>query len=85
MKSLASKLLPLITKLKGKKPVIIILSAVVIGGYIFAVQKGYIEEDITRVHVIIDYIDSAFKAAPIDTVNNSVDSLKIVADSITVQ
>lgn len=85
MKNLVSKLLPLVAKLKGKKPAVVIISALIIGGYVFAVQKGYIEEDITKVHVIIDYIDSAFKTTPVDTVSTSIDSLKVVTDSIVVQ
>lgn len=78
MKDLVSKLLPLVEKLKGKKPVVIILSALVIGVALFAVQKGLLQEDAISFDVIINFFDSTFKTAPVDTLAAPVDSLKVL-------
>ena len=69
-KNLIGKLLPLVNKLKGKKPIVLILSAVAIAACIFAVQKGYIAEGSIDFGSIIDQVNSAFAdstVAPIDT------------------
>ena len=82
MKNLVSKLLPLIDKFKGKKPIVIILSVVAIVAGVFAVKKGYISEDLLDVNMIVGFIDNTFASdstqAVVDTtiyVNNVVDSL----------
>ncbi len=81
MKNLISKLLPLISKFKGKKPVVIILSVIAIAAVIFATQKGYIAEDAVKLDVVIDYINNTFTdsiAIPVDTL-----SIEIVDSVIT--
>lgn len=86
MKNLLSKLLPLIEKFKGKKPIVIILSIVAITAGIFAVQKGYIAEENFKVDVIVDLISSAFETPVADSIVSPVDSVKaIVVDSIPVE
>ena len=83
MKNLLSKLLPLIEKFRGKKPIVIILSIVAIAASIFAVQKGYIAEDALKIDVIVDFISSAFETPVADSIVSPVDSVKaIVVDSI---
>jgi hypothetical protein len=83
MKNLLSKLLPLIEKFKGKKPIVIILSIVAIAAGIFAVEKGYITEDALKIDVIVDLISSSFETPVVDSVVSPVDSVKaIVVDSI---
>ena len=88
MKNLVSKLLPLMDKLKGKKKIVIILSIVAIGAYVFAVQKGYIAEDAIKLDVVIDYISNTFVdsvSISADNIISPVDTLSIeVVDSITV-
>jgi hypothetical protein len=91
MKNLVSKLLPLISKFKGKKPIVTILSAVAIAAVIFAIQKGYIAEDSIKFDVIVDYVSQAFAdstevVTPVDSVVLPVDTLTIeVVDSIPVE
>jgi hypothetical protein len=81
MKNLINKLFPLVDKLKGKKKIVIILSIVAIGAYVFAVQKGYIAEDAIKLDVVIDYISSTFA----DSIATPVETLPIeVVDSIDV-
>ena len=81
MKNLVSKLLPLVKKFKGKKPIVIILSAVAIAAYVFAIQKGYITEDTIKLDMVIDYISSTFA----DSLATPVETLPIeVVDSIAV-
>lgn len=87
MKNLVSKILPLVQKLKGKKKIVIILSAVVIAAYLFAVQKGYIAEGAIDLEGFLDQINSAFvdsvSTAPVDSVILPVDTLQaVVIDSI---
>jgi len=83
MKNLVSKLLPLIDKFKGKKPVVIILSVIAIAAGIFAVEKGYITEDALKIDVIVDLISSSFETPVVDSVVSPVDSVQaIVVDSI---
>jgi hypothetical protein len=89
MKNLVSKLLPLIDKLKGKKPIVLILSAVAIAACIFAVQKGYIAEGSIDFGSIIDQVNSAFAdsavVVPVDSIISPVDTLaiEVVVDSVT--
>lgn len=84
MKNLVSKLLPLVEKLKGKKPVVIILSVVAIGAYFFAVSKGYLKEDVINLDTIINYLDSTFTVVPADSVELPVDTVQTFLDSVTV-
>ena len=58
MKNTLSKLVPLVSKLKGKKKIVIVLSVVAIAAYVFAVQKGYIAEDAIKLDIVIDYISN---------------------------
>jgi hypothetical protein len=76
--ALVKNLLALLTKVKGKKPVVIAVTIVVfILGY-FAVQKGYISQDMIDNFISSGQIDSIFKdKVVIDTVNTViVDSIK---------
>jgi len=90
MKNLVSKLLPLVDKFKGKKPIVLILSAVAIAACIFAIQKGYIAEGSIDFGSIIDQINNAFADStaivPADSIISPVDTLAIeVVDSIITQ
>ena len=88
MKNILSKLVPLVSKLKGKKKIVIVLSVVAIAAYVFAVQKGYIAEDAIKLDVVIDYISNIFTdstVAPVDSIISPVDTLAVkVVDSIAV-
>jgi hypothetical protein len=74
--SLVKSLINLIQKSKGKKPIVIILSiAVIVLGY-FAVQKGYISQDLLDSGILTDQVDSLFVDSPIDTLTN-IDTLVV--------
>jgi hypothetical protein len=79
------KITKLIGLVKGKKPVVIIISVVALVAGIYAVKQGYISEDLLNVEVIVNYVDAAFKT-PVDTVSAPavVDSVSNVVDSLTV-
>jgi hypothetical protein len=86
MKNLVNKLLPLVNKFKGKKPIIVILSVVTIVAGIFAVQKGYITEESLNFEAIINVVSDAFATAPADSVVVPIDTtlvIDVVVDSIT--
>ena len=86
MKNLVSKLLPLIEKFKGKKPIVIILSVVAIAAGIFAVQKGYIAEESLNFEAIINVVSDAFTETPTDSIAIPVDTLSIeVVDTVVNQ
>ena len=86
MKNLVNKLLPLINKFKGKKPIVIILSVVAIIAGVFAVKKGYITEESLNFETIINVVSDAFATAPIDSVVAPVDNVNIeVVDSVVNQ
>jgi hypothetical protein len=90
MKNLVSKLLPLVNKFKGKKPIVLILSAVAIAACIFAIQKGYIAEGSIDFGSIIDQINNTFAdstaVVPADSIISPVDTLAIeIVDSIITQ
>jgi hypothetical protein len=60
MKNLpVNKLISLINAVKGKNPVVIIASVVAIAAAIFAINKGYISEDMLNVDAIVTFIDGA--------------------------
>jgi hypothetical protein len=89
-KDLIGKLLPLIDKLKGKKPIVLILSGVAIVACIFAIQKGYIAEGSIDFGSIIDQVNSAFAdsavVVSVDSIISPVDTLAIeVVDNIITQ
>jgi hypothetical protein len=72
MKDLVSKLIKLLLSLKGKKPIVIgIVAAIFIVGF-FAVQKGYISQDVLDMDLIIKEVEKAFAS----------DSTKAVVDSL---
>jgi hypothetical protein len=79
MKNLVSKLLPLVDKFKGKKPIVVILSIVAIGAGIFAVQKGYIAEESLNFETIINVVNDAFTTTPIDSVVTPVEPIDTLA------
>ena len=89
MKNIFSKLLLLVDKFKGKKPIVIILSVVAIAAGIFAVQKGYIAEESLNFEAIINAVSDAFAEAPVDSVvvpMEPIDTLAIeVVDSVVNQ
>ena len=89
-KDLIGKLLPLANKFKGKKPIVLILSAVAIAACIFAIQKGYIAEGSIDFGSIIDQINNAFAITPIDSVVTPVEpidtlAIEVVVDSVITQ
>jgi hypothetical protein len=81
MKNLVSKIVPLVDKVKGKKPIVLILSVIAIGACIFAIQKGYIAEGSIDFGNIVDQISSAFADS---TATIPADSLVIPVDTLTV-
>ena len=89
MKNVVSKLIPLVTKFKGKKKIVIILSVVAIAAGIFAVQKGYIAEETLNFETIINVVSDAFPDTSIDSVIvpvEPIDTLAIeVIDTVVTQ
>lgn len=72
MKDLVTKLVSLIASLKGKKPIVIgIIVAIFILGY-YAVQKGYITQDLLDVNFITKQVESLFSS----------DTTKVVVDTL---
>lgn len=89
MKKLQEKLLSLVSVLKGKKPMVIVISLVVIGLAFLGVKYGYITEDMIDFHVIVNQIDGIFASSakdsvvlPVDTLVNVVDTLSVTVDSL---
>jgi hypothetical protein len=89
MKNVLNKFLPVVSKLKGKKPIVIVVSAVVIGLALLGVKFGYITEDMVDFHLIINQVDGIFVSStkdsvvlPVDTLVNVVDTLSISVDSL---
>ena len=73
MKDLVSKLIKLLLSLKGKKPIVIgIVAVIFILGY-FAVQKGYISQDVLDMNLIIKEVENLFPS----------DSTKVITDSLS--
>ena len=73
MKDLVSKLIKLLLSLKGKKPLVIgIVVVIFILGY-FAIQKGYISQDMLDMNLVITHVESLFTS----------DSTKVVTDSLS--
>jgi len=73
MKDLVTKLVSLIVSLKDKKPAVIgIIVVIFILGY-FAVQKGYIPQDLLDIKFITEQVESLFVS----------DSTKVVVDTLT--
>lgn len=66
-----NKLISLINAVKGKKPVVIIASVVVIAAAIFGINKGYISEDMLNVDAVVNFIDGVVskesEAVAVDT------------------
>ena len=76
MKDVLSKIIPVFTSLKGKKPIVIIVAALAIAAGFFAVHKGYITEDNLNIDAIIKEVSNAFESAPsVDSVTHAVDSV----------
>jgi hypothetical protein len=82
MKNLpVNKMISLINAVKGKKPVVIIASVVAIAAAIFAINKGYISEDMLNVDAIVSFIDGAVgKEAEVSVVDTV--ATQVVVDSI---
>lgn len=67
--SLVKSLIDLLQKTKGKKPIVIIVTiAVFVLGY-FAVQKGYISQDLFDSGILTDQVDSVFSKSVADTIS----------------
>jgi hypothetical protein len=82
-----NKLVSLVGAVKGKKPVVIIASVVAVVVAIFAINKGYISEDMLNVDAIVGFIDNSVNngnSAVVDSpaVEVVVDSVVNVVDSI---
>jgi hypothetical protein len=84
MKNFVSKFLPVINKLKGKKPIVIVLSVVVIALALLGVKFGYITEDMVDFHFIVNQIDGMFVSTPVDSIEVPVDTLINVVDTLQV-
>jgi len=84
MKKLQEKILPLISILKGKKPMVIVVSLVIIGLALLGVKFGYITEDMVDFHLIINQVDGIFVSSTKDSVILPVDTLVNVADTLSV-
>jgi hypothetical protein len=79
MKDLVSKLIKLLLSLKGKKPIVIgIVAVIFILGY-FAVQKGYISQDLLDMNLIIKEVENLFAS---DSTKVAVDTLNQAAPVI---
>ena len=79
-----NKLISLINAVKGKKPVVIIASVVAIAAAIFAINKGYISEDMLNVEAVVSFIEGAVSKEAEVTVIDTV-STQVVVDSIITQ
>jgi hypothetical protein len=84
MKKLQEKLALLLVILKGKKPVVVVISLVVIGLCLLGVNYGYITEDVLNFSLIVESVDSWFKTNPVDTLAPAVDTLTNVVDTSVV-
>ena len=74
MKNLNEKILALISLLKGKKPIVIIITAAIFGLGVLGVKYGYIPEDIINIELIVKQVTGQFGQ----------ESTKVVVDSTTV-
>jgi hypothetical protein len=73
MKDLISNLIKLVLSLKGKKPIVIgIVVVIFILGY-FAVQKGYISQDVLDMNLITKEVENIFTS----------DSSKVIIDTLS--
>jgi hypothetical protein len=79
MKLPMDKISSLINSVKGKKPVVIIISVLALAAGIFAVSKGYIPESMLDVNSIVTYVEGIFGGTTkaIDTIG-----VQIVVDSV---
>jgi hypothetical protein len=80
------KAVSLIGALKGKKPVVIIVCVVIFIAGVFAVNKGYIAEDMLNIDTIVSFVNSTLGSdsaqAVVDTAAHVVDSVNNVVDSL---
>ena len=84
MKKIQEKLSSLFVLLKGKKPVVIVVSVVAVGVALFAVHKGYISEDLVDLNLIVHSVEDLFgsSSTSVDTLSTVVDSTHSVVDSL---
>jgi len=82
MKLPMDKINSLINAVKGKKPVVVIISVLALAAGVFAVSKGYIPESMLDVNFIVTYIEGAFgeSVKAVDTVTT-----QVVVDSVIAQ
>jgi len=79
-----NKLISLINAVKGKKPVVIIASVVAIAAAIFAINKGYISEDMLNVDAVVSFIEDAVsKEAEVNVIDTV--ATQVVVDSVITQ
>lgn len=72
--SLVKSLIELILKVKGKKPVVIAVTLAVFALGYYAVQKGYISQELFDSGILTDQVDSILDQSVVDTLN-TVDTL----------
>lgn len=83
MKKFQEKLSQLFILLKGKKPLVVIVSLLVIGGATFGVQKGYISEDLVNFNVIVESVNNLLGSPTADTTSTYVDTTHSVVDTLS--
>jgi hypothetical protein len=76
------KINSLINAVKGKKPVVVIISVLALAAGVFAVSKGYIPESMLDVNFIVTYVEGIFSESTkaVDTV-----ATQVVVDSVIAQ
>ena len=79
MKNLNEKILALISLLKGKKPIVIIITAAIFGLGVLGVKYGYIPEDIINIELIVKQVTGQFGQESTKVV---VDSTKVILDTL---
>jgi len=82
MKDLVNKLIKLLLSLKGKKPIVIgIVAVIFILGY-FAVQKGLISQDLLDINLITKQVESLFSSDSVKVITDSISHVAPIVDSI---
>ena len=82
MKDLVNKLIKLLLSLKGRKPIVIgIVAVIFILGY-FAVQKGLISQDLLDMNLITKQVESLFSSDSVKAITDSVSHVAPIVDSI---
>lgn len=82
MKNLLEKILPLIEKLKDKKKIVIIVSAVLIAALYLGVHYGYISEELINVDSVIHSVEGLLGNSSDSLSKPVVDTVQVVKDSL---